>query len=290
MANTNVMAFPSPVANMQQYLARVEEFPRLDEHEERELAERYQQTKDLNAAWHLVTSHLRHVVYIARGYGGYGLSQEDLIQEGNVGLMKAVQRFDPARGARLISYATYWIRAQIHEFILRNWRIVRIATTKAKRRLFYKLRSTKQRLEWLRPDEADQIADAFDVRTDDVLAMDASLYSSDVSFDAPRDAPDDAKLPPADLIEDTRLDPGRIVSESDYYELATDALAKAVDKLDERSRAIITARWLADEKDQPTLQALGDKYGISAERVRQIEQAAMKKLRNTLSPAFAAAE
>ena len=279
--SNNVMALPSPLADFQQYESLVESFPRLDREEERALAVRYRTDDDLDAAWQLVTSHLRYVVYIARGYSGYGLPREDLIQEGNVGLMKAVQRFDPSRGVRLISYAVYWIRASIHEFIMKNWRIVKVTTTKARRKLFYKLRSAKKRLEWLNRDEAEEIAEALDVTPEDVIDMESRLYLADESFDVPPDA-DNEEWVPAGYLEDTRFEPAATVAEHDFFDLATTELHAAMDVLDTRSRDILESRWLAEETDKATLQELGDRYGISAERVRQLEVAAIKRLREIL--------
>ncbi|MDX1517963.1 MAG: RNA polymerase sigma factor RpoH [Woeseiaceae bacterium] len=290
MANTELLAFPSPVANLGQYLQLVEQFPRLEEREERVLAERLQRDHDIDAAWRLVTSHLRYVVQIARGYAGYGLNQEDLIQEGNLGLMKAVQRFDPSRGVRLISYAAYWIRAQIHDFIMRNWRIVKVATTKARRRLFYKLRSTKQRLEWLRPEEAEAIAEKLDVTAADVLDMDISLYAADASFDEPVGGSTDVGPSPERYLADTTFDPAALVDESDYLSNACDALPDALAALDARSRTIIESRWLAEDGQCRTLQQLGDRFGISAERVRQLEAAALARLRDALAPVLGTTE
>lgn len=283
MSNTNVVALPSPLTNIQQYQSLVESFPRLDEDEERSLAERFHAHNDLDAAWRLVTSHLRYVVYIARGYTGYGLPQEDLIQEGNVGLMKAVQRFDPSRGVRLGAYAVHWIRACIHDFILKNWRIVKVTTTKARRKLFYKLRSAKKRLDWLNRAEAEEIADALDVTAEDVIDMEGKLYLTDEPFDGPMEA-DDETWAPAHYLEDTRFEPDAVVTEHDFVNTATAELHAAMDTLDARSRDILESRYLADESKRATLQGLGDRYGISAERVRQLEAAAIKRLREIMVP------
>lgn len=282
MPATQEMALLSPLSNIYQYTTLVESFPRLDEGEEKRLARRLQRENDLDAARQLITSHLRYVVYIARGYTGYGLSQEDIIQEGNIGLMQAVRRFDPSRGVRLLSYAAIWIRAQIHDFIMKNWRIVKIATTKAKRKLFYKLRGAKKRLEWLKQAEANEIADALDVTADDVIEMDGKLYSRDVPFDYPVDSSDEAHWAPAACIEDTRFEPAALLAEAQFLDTASTALQDALQTLDARSRYIIEARWLAEDDKKMTLQDLGDRYGVSAERVRQIEVAAIKRLRDAM--------
>lgn len=285
MPGTQDMALLSPLTNIHQYTTLVESFPRLDASEEQRLARRLQRDEDLDAARQLITSHLRYVVYIARGYTGYtgyGLPQEDIIQEGNIGLMRAVRRFDPARGVRLLSYATIWIRAQIHDFIMKNWRIVKLATTKAKRKLFYKLRSAKKRLEWLKQAEANEIADALDVTADDVIDMDGKLYSHDVPFDHPADASDEDDWAPAAFIEDKRFEPAELVAEADFLDIASTALQSALQTLDARSRHIIEARWLAEDDNKVTLQDLGNRYGISAERVRQIEVAAITCLRDSM--------
>jgi RNA polymerase sigma-32 factor len=279
------MQIPSlPVANLQQYIRLVERIPRLDDAEERELAERLRRDNDLDAARRLITSHLRCVVSIANRYRGYGLPQEDLIQEGNIGLMKAVRRFDPSRRVRLISYATYWIRAQIHDFILRNWRIVKMATTKAKRKLFYKLRSTKQRLEWLDKSEASRIAGALDVAPEDVVEMEAKLYLHDVPFDSHADDTDDDARAPEACLADCRTEPQSFITETEFVDRAVDGLDAALAKLDPRSRDIIESRWLTDDGAALTLHDLGRRYGISAERVRQLELAAIKRLRGLVAP------
>ncbi len=283
MPAMNDLALPSPLANIHQYTAVVERFPRLDADEEKQLALCLRRDNDLEAAWRLITANLRHVVHIARGYAGYGLPQEDLIQEGNIGLMHAVRRYDPSRGTRLLSYAAIWIRAQIHDFILRNWRIVKVTTTKAKRKLFYKLRGAKQRLEWLRRDEARSIADALDVTTDDVIWMDGQLYSRDMPFDRPADC-DDERPAPDSYLGDSGLEPAAMVAEAEFRDAVTEALEDALGTLDERSRNIIEARWLAEAEDKATLAELGERYGVSAERIRQVESAAIERLRQSLAP------
>lgn len=286
MSDTHVTVLPTPLSNIHQYKALVETFPRLEEDEERSLAQRYRAENDLESAWRLVTSHLRYVVYIARSYSGYGLPQEDLIQEGNVGLMKAVQRFDPARGVRLAVYASYWIRAHILEFVLKNWRIVRVATTKAKRKLFYKLRSSKQRLEWLKQDEADAIAKNLDVGVDDVIDMEQRLYLIDESFDPPGDTSQEEQWAPTAYLKDDRFEPESIVAEHEIVDRASGALKDALATLDRRSQDIIVSRWLADEEERLTLTELADRYGVSAERIRQLESKAIEHLREVMVSDF----
>lgn len=283
MSDTNVMALPSPLTNIYQYRVAVESFPRLDEDEERALAERFKNENDLEAAWQLVTSHLRYVVYIARSYSGYGLPQEDLIQEGNVGLMQAVRRFDPHRGVRLIAYAVYWIRAQILDYVLRNWRIVKVATTKARRKLFYNLRSAKQRLDWLNRAEAGEIAEALNVDVDDVIDMEGKMYLSDESFDQPIGT-DDESWTPAAFTGDLSYEPATLCAEGEFNAMAKDELRTALNTLDQRSRDILESRWLAEKEDKKTLHELAARYGISAERVRQIEVAAIDRLRKAIVP------
>ncbi len=282
--STSLVSLPTQTGNLGQYTQLVESFPRLDEDEERKLAERLRDHNDLEAARELVTSHLRYVVYIARGYMGYGLPQEDLLQEGNIGLMKAVRRFDPTRGVRLVAYAGYWIRAQIHDFILKNWRIVKVATTKAKRKLFYKLRGAKQRLDWLNRAEADEIAEALDVSAADVIDMEGQLYLKDEAFDGPIEVSDEECWAPSMYLEDASATPDTEVIENDFLEMASATLNNALGTLDERSRDIIEARWLAEEEDKVTLQALAERYNISAERVRQLEVAAIMQLRAVMVP------
>lgn len=284
MPSTEVMALPSPVAGLRQYIQLTERFPELDAEEERSLAERLQREGDVHAAWRLVTSHLRYVVRIARGYRGYGLPVEDLIQEGNIGLMKAVRRFDPSRGVRLLAYAVHWIRAEIHEFILKNWRIVKVATTKARRKLFYKLRGAKRRLEWLTAEEAGNIAETLDVRPQEVADMEARLYLSDEPFDPPAGAADEERWTPAAYLADGNAEPETVVAETEFLHKASDALDEALASLDERSREIVERRWLVGDRDRLTLRELGEKHGISAERVRQLEAEAIGRLRGMLAP------
>lgn len=267
--------------SLEAYVQAVSAIPVLDAEEERRLARRYRQKNDLDAARRLVLANLRFVVHIARGYSGYGLPQADLIQEGNVGLMKAVKRFDPELNVRLVSYAVHWIRAEIHEFILRNWRIVKVATTKAQRKLFFNLRGAKKRLAWLGRDEVEAVARDLGVRPDEVMEMESRLSGYDASFDGPsRDEEEGAYHAPAAYLQDLRMDPTTQVEESEWRDHSEHRLARALESLDERSRDILRQRWLAEEK--MTLQALADRYQVSAERIRQLEKGAMKKLRNVL--------
>lgn len=265
------------------YVQTVGSIPVLDAEEERRLALMYQRDNNLEAARRLILSNLRFVVHIARGYGGYGLPQADLIQEGNVGLMKAVKRFDPALNVRLVSYAVHWIRAEIHEFILRNWRIVKVATTKAQRKLFFNLRSAKKRLAWLGKDEVAAVARDLGVRPTDVMEMEARLHAHDASFDSGQEGNDDDNdryYAPAAYLQDLRMDPTTQVENSDWREHSERRLHQALENLDERSRDILSQRWLSDDK--MTLQDLADRYQVSAERIRQLEKSAINKLRNAL--------
>lgn len=271
-----------PGQNLQAYKQSVQRFPMLAADEERRLAERLRDENDVDAAWQLVTSHLRFVVKIARGYSGYGLNEGDLIQEGNVGLMKAVKRFDPTVGVRLVSFAVHWIRAEMHEYVLKNWRIVKVATTKAQRKLFFNLRSSKKRLGWLNTAEADDIANDLGVSREDVYEMERRLAAHDEAFDQPLD--DDAdnvrRFAPQAYLEDRRFDPADIVETQEWEAESQSRVLSGLADLDERSRDIIERRWMTEEK--ATLHELADKYEVSAERIRQIEVAAMKKLRRVL--------
>ncbi|MDX1432302.1 MAG: RNA polymerase sigma factor RpoH [Gammaproteobacteria bacterium] len=274
-------SIPSPIGNLSGYLAAVNRMPMLSFEEEQELARRFREEQDLNAAWSLVTSHLRFVVSLSRRYAGYGLPQEDLIQEGNIGLMKAVKRFDPSLGVRFVSFAVHWIRSEIHEFILRNWRIVKVATTKAQRKLFFNLRSAKQRLAWMDQDEAQALAEDLGVDADEVLEMEQRLYTHDRAFDAPVDAGADAPPAPVAYLEDSRFQPDAFVAEAEWESHARARMAEALEDLDERSRHIIERRWL--DEDKATLQELADHYGVSAERIRQIENAAIEAMRRAVA-------
>ncbi|MBE0463605.1 MAG: RNA polymerase sigma factor RpoH [Halomonadaceae bacterium] len=277
----------SPGHDLGGYIRAVNGISVLTVEEERELAFRLYDDGDLEAARRLVLSHLRFVVHIARSYSGYGLPQADLIQEGNVGLMKAVKRFDPNQGVRLVSFAVHWIKAEIHEFVLRNWRIVKIATTKAQRKLFFNLRSAKKRLAWLNNDEVDAIAKDLDVKPEVVRDMEGRLSAYDAGFDAaPNDDEESAYQAPAYFLDDASADPATKLEDSDFEEDSTRRLQLALKGLDERSRDILQRRWLTDNK--ATLHDLADVYGVSAERIRQLEKNAMKKLRQKMGDAIAA--
>ena len=281
MSNALPMQLALPTGSLEAYRQAVHSIPMLSEDEERELAERYRRDEDLEAAWRLVLSHLRFVVRVARGYSGYGLAEADLIQEGNIGLMKAVKRFDPDVGVRLVSFAVHWIRAEIHEFILRNWRIVKVATTKPQRKLFFNLRGAKKRLGWMNRQEVDAVADELGVSSDTVLEMEQRLNAHDAAFDGYGD--DDDRPAPSGFLEDLRFEPSQEVEADEWERHTHERLADALDDLDERSRVIVQERWLNDEKS--TLQELADRYGVSAERIRQVEKNAFKKLRGALEPA-----
>lgn len=273
-------AMPMPLSgSLEAYMASVGRIPVLDPDAERALAERLHHQQDLEAAQTLVLSNLRFVVHIARGYQGYGLPLADLIQEGNVGLMKAVKRFDPAVGVRLISFAVHWIKAEIHEFILRNWRIVKIATTKAQRKLFFNLRSAKRRLGWLHAEEVAAVAADLKVKPEEVLQMEYRLGGQDVSFSAtPADG--DENWVPEDYLAD-HSDDYATLEQGEWQEAREGRMRAALAALDDRSRDILSRRWLSDG-EKSGLQELGDEYGVSAERIRQIEAAAMKKLRKAI--------
>jgi RNA polymerase sigma-32 factor len=268
---------PSVVGSLDAYISAVHRIPVLSQDEEQSLAHRYNEEADLDAAKKLVMSHLRFVVHVARGYSGYGLQLADLIQEGNIGLMKAVKRFDPNQGVRLVSFAVHWIRAEMHEFILRNWRIVKVATTKAQRKLFFNLRKSKKRLGWMNAEEVRTVAKDLGVPVATVLEMESRLSGRDIGFEAPADADDDAKPAPEAFLIDDGADPYDSVADADQAENRLDTLSAALGKLDERSRDIIQRRWL--NEDKATLQDLADEYGVSAERIRQVEANAMKKMR-----------
>ena len=270
-----------PGANLGAYVQAVGSIPVLTAEQERELAEQLFYQDNLDAARQLVMSHLRFVVHIARSYKGYGLSEADLIQEGNVGLMKAVKRFDPERGVRLVSFAVHWIKAEMHEFILRNWRIVKVATTKAQRKLFFNLRGQKKQLGWLSQAEAEAIAEDLGVEVRDVQKMEGRLSAHDLTYESPADSnDDDAWQAPANYLEDKRQDPAQLVENADWQDNSERQLYIALQDLDERSQDIVSRRWLAEEKT--TLHELAAEYGVSAERIRQLEQNAMKKLRASI--------
>jgi len=274
-------ALPVPLASsLESYIQTVNRFPILSQEEEKMLARRLRDNGDVDAARQLVLSHLRVVVAIARGYLGYGLPQADLIQEGNIGLMKAVKRFDPERGVRLVSFAVHWIRAEIHEFILRNWRIVKIATTKAQRKLFFNLRSMKQNLSTLAPDEATAIARQLGVKPDEVVEMETRLTGQDIALEPQGDDERETYAPISYLAADD-AEPGRALEREESEGLRRDGLKKALAGLDARSRRIIEARWLRED-DSATLHDLAAEFGVSAERIRQIEAKALGKMKGVI--------
>ena len=277
------LASLSPGRDLETYIQTVSAFPVLTSEQERDLAERFYHDHDLDAARELVLSHLRFVVHLARGYSGYGLAQADLIQEGNVGLMKAVKRFDPNVGVRLVSFAVHWIKAEMHEFILRNWRIVKVATTKAQRKLFFNLRGNKKKIGWLNDAETRAIAKDLGVAPAEVTRMEGRLASRDVSFDGTLDDDEDAPFAPVHYLEDTSANPVDLVAEEDATATANRLLFNAIETLDERCRHIIESRWLGDDKK--TLMELAAQYGVSAERIRQLERNAMKKLKKHMAEA-----
>ncbi|MFL0800906.1 MAG: RNA polymerase sigma factor RpoH [Agarilytica sp.] len=268
----------SPGQNLGAYIQAVNTFPVLSAEEEQKLAEELYYEENLEAARKLVMAHLRFVVHIAKSYSGYGLAESDLVQEGNVGLMKAVKRFNPEKGVRLVSFAVHWIKAEMHEFILRNWRIVKVATTKAQRKLFFNLRGKKKRLAWLTNTEAEAVANDLNVEVKHVRQMEGRLSAVDAAFDAGADDDDDsAYQAPANYLEDKRFDPSVMLEQADWTENSVNSLEAALNELDDRSRDILQQRWLDEEKS--TLHELAAVYGISAERIRQLEKNAMKKVR-----------
>jgi len=266
-----------PTGTIEAYINSAYQIPVLTLEEERSLAVRLRDQNDMEAAKRLVTSHLRFVIRIARGYLGYGLPLPDLIQEGTVGLMKAVRRFEPDMGVRLVSFAVHWIRAEIHEYILRNWRIVKVATTKAQRKLFFNLRSSKKRLGWLTKQEVDEVAADLGVKPEVVLQMESRLSNQDLSFDGLEDDDDDSPAAPSTYLPDVRMEPSRLLEREDTDRDQRERLYAALADLDERSKTILFERWLSEKKQ--TLHELAEKFGVSAERIRQIEKNAMKKVR-----------
>jgi RNA polymerase sigma-32 factor len=285
-SNTDLV-LAGPVGSLDAYIDRVSRIPVLSREEELQLATRFRGEADLNAARELVLSHLRFVVHIARGYSGYGLPVGDLIQEGNVGLMKAVKRFDPTVGVRLVSFAVHWIRAEIHEYVLRNWRLVKIATTKAQRKLFFNLRKSKKNLGWLTASETQTIARELGVSTSEVTDMEQRLSLRDLSFDPVPDADEEeGSYSPASYLPAPEADPSVAVEREQWDDDTSDRLAQAMETLDERSQHILRSRWMTEQK--ATLHELADKYGVSAERIRQIEANAIKKLRGLISEPAAA--
>jgi len=272
------------IGNIDAYIQAVNRIPLLTPGEEKQFANDYREHNDLDAARHLVLSHLRLVVSIARHYLGYGLPHADLIQEGNIGLMKAVKRFDPTQNVRLVSYAMHWIKAEIHEYILRNWRTVKVATTKAQRKLFFNLRSHKQGLQAFTPDEIDGLAKELSVKREDVAEMERRMSGGDIALEGQVDDGEESYAPIA-YLSDTRQEPSEVLATRQFDRLQSDGLSSALEALDERSRRIIQARWLNVEDDGSggsTLHELADEFGVSAERIRQIEASAMKKMRGAL--------
>jgi RNA polymerase sigma-32 factor len=276
------MALPMPMAagSLETYVQSVNRFPLLTAEQEIDYARRFQHEGDLEAARQLVLSHLRLVVAVARGYLGYGLSHADLIQEGNIGLMKAVKRFDPARGVRLVSFAIHWVKAEIHEYILRNWRLVKVATTKAQRKLFFNLRSMKQGFAPLNPAEVKHIARELKVKPEDVVEMETRLAGREMAFEADND--DEEAYAPAQYLADPDAEPSRLLEAEQEARVQSEGVTRALAALDPRSRRIVETRWLK-EKDSPTLHDLADEFGVSAERIRQIEAKAMQKMKKVLA-------
>jgi RNA polymerase sigma-32 factor len=283
VAKQNGLIFAGPVGSLDSYIERISQIPVLSKDEEIALATRFRSENDLEAARHLVLSHLRFVVHIARGYLGYGLPMGDLVQEGNVGLMKAVKRFDPTVGVRLVSFAVHWIRAEIHEYVLRNWRLVKVATTKSQRKLFFNLRKMKKNLAWLSEAETQAVARDLGVEVSDVREMEQRLSARDMSFDPAPEADEDESYSPAMYLPATNADPAIEVEREEWDEDSSDRLELALERLDERSRSIVKRRWMTDDK--ATLHELADEYGISAERVRQVETNAINKLKGLMAVA-----
>ncbi|KQW91512.1 RNA polymerase factor sigma-32 [Massilia sp. Root418] len=285
--NKNAMAlglgFTGNLGNLDAYISAVNRLPMLTPEDEKRLGRNLKDNNDLGAAQELVLSHLRLVVSIARGYLGYGLPHADLIQEGNIGLMKAVKRFDADQGVRLVSYAMHWIKAEIHEYILKNWRLVKVATTKAQRKLFFNLRSHKQGLDAMSPAQIDQLAKLLDVKREEVIEMETRLSGRDIALESPTDDEDDKFAPIAYLSSD-QSEPTRVLEAEQVTRLHSEGLETALGKLDPRSRRIVEARWLAnDDGSGATLHTLADEFGVSAERIRQIEAAALKKMKGALA-------
>ena len=283
MTSNLPLAIPSlSVGTLENYITSVKSFPMLTHEEELDLATRFLRDNDLDAARSLVLSHLRVVVSVARGYSGYGLPQADLIQEGNIGLMKAVKRYDPTRGVRLVSFALHWIRAEMHEYVLRNWRMVKIATTKAQRKLFFNLRSMKQGLEAMKPQEVKKIALALNVSESDVVEMEARFNGREMALESDVDDEDDTFSPIAYLAADTENEPSNSLEKQESEYLQTTGLSRALASLDDRSRRIIEARWLKESEDVATLHELAAEFDVSAERIRQIEKKALSKMQENM--------
>jgi RNA polymerase sigma-32 factor len=285
MDTTMNLPMPSAVGSLETYIQTVNRFPVLSQENEMALATRFKTENDLEAARELVLSHLRVVVSVARGYAGYGLPQADLIQEGNIGLMKAVKRYDPERGVRLVSFALHWIRAEIHEFVVRNWRLVKIATTKSQRKLFFNLRSLKKGLEPLKPQQITEIAQQLNVSEHDVVDMEARFSGHEIALE-PSESDDDESYAPINYLADNaEHEPSQILETAQHEQMQTSGLANALANLDDRSRRIVEARWLCDEGSSATLHDLAAEFKVSAERIRQIEQKAMGKMQLSLSQA-----
>jgi len=279
-ANRDIM-LAGPVGSLDSYIQAVGAIPVLSKEDEQDLANRFHEQEDLDAARDLVMAHLRFVVHIAKGYTGYGLPLGDLIQEGNVGLMKAVKRFDPDYGVRLVSFAVHWIRAEIHEFVLKNWRIVKVATTKAQRKLFFNLRKSKKTLAWLSHAETQAVAKDLGVSPKEVTEMERRLSARDAIFDPAPSASEDNTFSPAAYLPSPDSDPAKLVEAADWKNDATTRMTRALRHLDDRSRDILESRWLTESK--MTLHELADRYGVSAERIRQVEANAIKKLQNAMA-------
>ncbi|MGB0657772.1 MAG: RNA polymerase sigma factor RpoH [Gammaproteobacteria bacterium] len=279
LAIKNEIQLLGPIGSIEAYISIVNQAPVLTKEEEHALAVKFKENNDLDAARQLVLSQLRFVVHIARTYSGYGLPLADIIQEGNVGLMKAVKKFDPEKGVRLVTYAVHWIRAEIHEFVFDNWKIVKVATTKAQRKLFFKLRNSKKKIGWLTNDEKNLIANDLGVKTTDVEVMEERLASKDVLFDRPEDD-DSAYVSPAGFLPAPNSDPSKLAEEENWLESNIELLSEAMEKLDNRSKEVLKLRWLTEEK--VTLKELAKKFNVSLERVRQIEEQAILDLREQL--------
>jgi RNA polymerase sigma-32 factor len=278
------LGLPASVGNIDAYISTVNRLPMLSQEEEANLARKLRDEGDLASAQKLVMSHLRLVVSIARGYLGYGLPHADLIQEGNIGLMKAVKRFDPEQGVRLVSYAMHWIKAEIHEYILRNWRMVKLATTKAQRKLFFNLRSHKTGLDTMTPEQVNDLAASLNVKREEVIEMETRLSGRDIALDASSDDDDDAKFSPISYLSADHSEPLKVLEAKQYDRLQSEGLELALSALDARARRIVEARWLAnDDGSGATLHELAEEFGVSAERIRQIEVAAMKKMKAALA-------
>lgn len=275
--NRQLAAINLPIGSVDSYIARVNQLPMLTAEEEKTYAEQFRENGDLESARKMVLAHLRYVARVAKGYVGYGLPLADLIQEGNLGLMKAVKRFDPTMGVRLVSFAVHWIKAEIHEYVIRNWRIVKVATTKAQRKLFFNLRNMKKRLGWFTDDEVSGVANDLGVSREEVLRMEQRLNAMDAPYDGPDSDDDNAYLAPSHTLGDLSADPARMIEAQDTEDSGKHQLLMAINELDERSQDILQRRWLSENK--ATLHELADEYGVSAERIRQLEKNAMTKIK-----------